>query len=294
MTAPDHAALTIERLLREGADALAGSQTPRLDARVLMRAALKIDEAGLIARGQEPVAPTDANRYRALVSRRAKGEPVAYILGEKEFWGLTFEVSPHVLIPRPDTECLVEAVARARRLDEPWTIVDLGVGSGAILCALLTEFPQARGIGVDRSEAAAKIARRNALRLGLGPRASFLCGDWLDAVGGPLDIIVSNPPYIDARDRSSLPHEVAAYEPGDALFAGERGLEAFFAILARAPAVLSPAGLLAFEVGDGAQARAARRMAARNWPTAAFSVFKDLAGRPRAFIADLRSREERD
>ena len=201
---------SIEAALRHGAEVLAASPTPALDARVLMKHLLDLDDAGLIARGRDVLPDAALRAYEALVARRAAHEPVAYITGEKEFWSLSFHVSPDVLIPRDDSECLIEAAIARRERDDPALILDLGTGSGCLLCALLAKFPLADGVGVDRSEAALAIAKANAARLGLETRTRFVAGDWgcalaSRALGRGFDIVIANPPYIreDARARLS-------------------------------------------------------------------------------------------
>lgn len=182
---------------------------------------------------------------------------MAYILGEREFWGLPFKVSPAVLVPRPDSETVIEAaLALLADRDRPWRILDLGLGSGCLLLTLLREFPAARGVGLEVSEAALAVARSNAVALGVDGRAELLPGDWCepgwrDRIGGPFDLLVSNPPYIEAGAIAGLMPDVSRFEPRLALDGGPDGLAAYRAIAAVAPRLVAPGGRLLLEVGEG-------------------------------------------
>lgn len=171
-------ALSLDAALRKGAAALMDSTTAKLDARVLMKHALGVDDAALIARGRDMLTADRLDAFDRLIARRRAREPVAYIIGEKEFWSLSFRVTPDVLIPREDSECIIEAALERRGDSAQKAILDLGTGSGCLLCSLLTEFVDAEGLGVDRSHAALKVAGSNAERLGLTKRAKFMLGDW--------------------------------------------------------------------------------------------------------------------
>ena len=283
---------SVEAALRHGAEVLAASPTPPLDARVLMKHLLELDDAGLIARGRDVLPDAALRAYEALVARRAAHEPVAYITGEKEFWSLSFHVSPDVLIPRDDSECLIEAAIARRERDDPALILDLGTGSGCLLCALLAEFPQADGVGVDRSEAALAIAKANAARLGLGARSRFVAGDWGRALagrarGGDFDIVIANPPYIREDARARLAPGVVAYEPSGALFAGADGLDAYRAVLCDISRFLGENSLLLMEIGED-QSDDVANMVSKSLPKAAIDIVPDLAGRPRGVVADCR------
>lgn len=222
----------------------AGVDNPRLDVRVLWEHA---QSRGLGAAG-----------FEALLDRRAGREPVAYLVGHKEFWGLDFAVGPGVLIPRPDTETVVEAVLarfpdRAARL----RVVDLGTGSGCLLGALLHEYPAARGIGIEASGLARGFAEANLAALGLAGRGEVRAGSWLDdglIAAGECDVVVANPPYIPTADIPGLSPDVAEYEPASALDGGPDGLSAYRALFARTEAWLSPAGTAFFEIGCGQDA----------------------------------------
>lgn len=182
---------------------------------------------------------------------------MAYILGEREFWGLPFKVSPAVLVPRPDSETVIEAaVALLADRQRPWRILDLGLGSGCLLLTLLREFPAARGVGLEISEAALAIARTNAAALQVEDRAELLLGDWRqpgwrDQLGGPFDLLVSNPPYIEADAIAGLMPEVSRFEPRLALDGGLDGLAAYRAIAADAPSLVTPGGRVLIEAGEG-------------------------------------------
>lgn len=261
-----------------------------LDARVLARWALGVTDAELIAASDRPVGDAARTRLDAAFARRAKGEPVAHITGRREFWSLDIEVAPGILVPRADSETLIEAVVRRRGREEALKIADLGCGSGALLCALLSEFPKARGWGVDINPDAVDVTSRNLARLGLSSRARAGRGDWFGVSEGVFDIVVANPPYIRTVDRNSLPREVRDFESPLALYAGEDGLDAFRAILKAAPAHLAAGGLMALEFGQG-QAEAVHEIAAKAFPAARIAVENDLAGRPRALVIDLRPPE---
>ncbi len=252
--------------------AAAGVEGPRREARLILAAAHGTDAAGVLR-----MAAADEALYEPLVARRAAREPLAYILGRREFWGLEFAVSPATLIPRPDSETLVEAALAAGIA--PRRILDLGTGTGCLLLALLHEFPEAFGVGVDISPAAAALAARNAATLSLAGRAAFTAGNWADALDGSFDLVVSNPPYIEAGLIPGLAPEVARYEPGSALDGGADGLAAYRAICAALPRLLAPGGLAILELGAGQAADVAALAAGFTLRTR-----PDLAGIPRAAI----------
>lgn len=278
-------ALSLDAALRKGAAALMDSTTAKLDARVLMKHALGVDDAALIARGRDMLTADRLDAFDRLIARRRAREPVAYIIGEKEFWSLSFRVTPDVLIPREDSECIIEAALERRGDSAQKAILDLGTGSGCLLCSLLTEFVDAEGLGVDRSHAALKVAGSNAERLGLTKRAKFMLGDWGGAVQGEFDIIVANPPYIRDGERAQLAPDVAAFEPDQALFAGPDGLDAYRALLKDIPRLLRPDGLLLLEIGEN-QADMLTKMVSETLPDAVITILSDLAGRPRGVMAD--------
>lgn len=245
----------VSQRLRGGLGNEQASLTADLDARLLLGHALGLDATGLILHAERPVSESDVARVMAFAERRIAGEPVARIVGEKEFWSLTLRLSPETLVPRPDTETVVDAalawVRREGRARDSLTILDLGTGSGAILLALLSELPEARGVGVEIAAGAASTARQNALRLGLGDRARFAVSDWTDAIAGRFDIVVSNPPYVRAGEIRELPLEVSRFDPQIALDGGEDGLVAYRVILAGLDAILADAGAAFLEIGAG-------------------------------------------
>jgi release factor glutamine methyltransferase len=233
----------------------AGVESAELDARILVGSVLGLDLTGLIAAAARILTADKAERLEDFAQRRIAGEPVARILGLKEFWGLPLRLSPATLVPRPDTETVVEAAletlpAESRR-DSPLRIADLGTGSGAILLALLSELPNASGVGTDISVPALQTARDNAGQLGLAARAAFVACDYAAALSGPFDLIVSNPPYIRSAHITSLDAEVRDHDPHRALDGGFDGLDAYRLIAPEATRLLAPGGALVVEVGHG-------------------------------------------
>jgi release factor glutamine methyltransferase len=258
--------------------------TPDLDARLIVGHALGLDHAGLARGSERPLGPGALAGIEALTTRRLAGEPVARIVGVKEFWGLPFTVTPAVLVPRPETETVVEtALARlhaAGARDRPLRIADLGTGSGAILVALLHELPHAFGIGTDCSVAAVATARENARRLGFAGRAAFVACDFGAALGGGFDLVVANPPYIASAEIAALPREVRDFDSVSALDGGADGLAAYRAIVADAGRLMAPGAFVVMEVGAGqSDAVSALTQAAG---LTAIAATPDLAGIPRA------------
>jgi len=232
--------------------AAAGIDDARSEAWLLLSAATGCSRAALVAGAVDGLSPAEEERLATLAARRLRREPMAYILGSREFWSLTFRVGPAVLVPRPESETVVEAALeqiadRAARL----RILDLGTGSGCLLLALLSELPHASGLGIDRSAAALAIARGNAERLGLAGRAAFRKSDWGRDLAGPFDLIVSNPPYVARADAAGLAPEVLAFEPEDALFAGADGLCAYRALAPHCARLLAKDGVACLEIGQG-------------------------------------------
>jgi release factor glutamine methyltransferase len=229
-----------------------GFDEPLREARLTLCAAAGLTLAALIAGPDEPLGPR-RRQVEDFARRRADGEPLSKILGRRAFWGLDLRVSRDVLDPRPETETIVEAALAlfGGRKREPLRILDLGVGSGALLCALLSEFRRARGIGVDRSQAAAQIARENVEFCGIRGRAEIRVCSWTEGLEGPFDLIVSNPPYIPRGDIASLPREVRDFDPLLALDGGADGLDAYRAILPAAARLVAPGGAVMVEIGAG-------------------------------------------
>jgi release factor glutamine methyltransferase len=239
---------TLEARLRDATAALrACSPTPRLDAEVLAMHVAGLTRTQLVTRGDQPLSAVQDARLAALVARRARGEPIAYLIGEREFWSMTIKVSPATLIPRPETEHLVEHALAHIALDADDTIVDVGTGSGAIALALARERPRARIIAVDVSAAALAVARENADRLGL--KVAFCQSDWLAPLAAAqADMIMSNPPYV-ADDDPHLRTGDVRFEPATALRGGADGLDAIRALAHAARAALRPGGWLLLEHG---------------------------------------------
>ncbi|WP_380873450.1 release factor glutamine methyltransferase [Sphingomonas sp. DBB INV C78] len=223
---------------------LVDSDTPRLDAELLMAHALGISrEAMLLGRLGDPV-PAG---FAGLIERRAAGEPVAYITGRRAFWTIELEVGPGALIPRPDSETLIEAAVEHFGKGGPKRILDLGTGPGTLLLAALAEWPEARGLGIDRSEQALAYARANAAALGLDGRAQFRLGDWAVDLEGQFDLVLCNPPYVEIG--AALARDVAEHEPHSALFAGEDGLDDYRRLAPMLARLIAPGGLGAVEIG---------------------------------------------
>lgn len=228
----------------------AGIEDARSEAWLLAAAATRAERPALIAGAIATLSAEQETRLESLVRRRERREPIAYILGEKEFWSLRFEVDPAVLIPRPETETVVEAaLAQLPRCTAALRILDLGTGSGCLLLALLSELPRAVGLGVDHSPAALAVAQGNAERLGLGPRAEFRQGRWGEGLQGRFDLVVSNPPYVTEAEWDRLQPEIRCFEPKAALVAGADGLAAYRELAPDCARLLAPDGALALEIG---------------------------------------------
>jgi release factor glutamine methyltransferase len=281
--------LTIAQARRTVADRLRehGFDTPDLDARLLVGHALGLDHGALMAAAARALTPTETEALEAAMARRLAHEPVARIRGSKEFWSLPLAVTADVLVPRPETETVVEAALAVAARDRALRIADLGTGSGAILLALLSELPAASGIGTDRSERALAIARRNADTLGLGRRAAFVACHFADAIAGGCDIVVANPPYIPSDDIATLAPDVRDFDPRLALDGGRDGLAAYRAIAADAARVLAPGGWLALEIGSD-QAESVTALLTQHGLAVPYPPRPDLAGRPRVVIGRRR------
>lgn len=275
MTLPD--GCTVAEAIRAATELLgARTDSARLDAELLMAEALGVRRSDLFLRHMGDPAPAV---FAELVARRAAHEPVAYIRGYQEFFGLPFIVSPDVLIPRGDSETLVEAALEAR--PDAVRVLDCGTGSGALLLAVLHELPRTNGVGIDRSEQALGVAKANATRLGLGERARMIRADWnsdgwSDDLGGPFDLILANPPYVETD--AALDPTVKDHEPAGALFAGLDGLDDYRVLVPQLPALLSDQGVALVEIGH-TQADAVTAIGAAAGLVA--TLHRDLAGRPR-------------
>ncbi len=269
---------TIAAALATGAERLAGQENPRLEAELLLAHVLAKPRSHLFAWPDRTLDPETAAAFDALLARRERGEPVAHILGEREFWSLPLAVTPATLIPRPDTERLVEAALEC--LPRPTArILDLGTGSGAVALALAEECPRATITATDRSPAALAVARANAKWLGRLERVRLLAGDWFEPVAGErFDLLVSNPPYIPAGD-AHLDRGDLRFEPQTALAAGPDGLDAIRVIAAGARAHLAPGGWLLLEHGFD-QGKAVRALLVEAG-LEAVETLADLAGRDR-------------
>ena len=261
----------------------AAIEAPRQEARLLLAHSLACREEDLLRDPRAPVAPEAAARFAALLRGRLDHAPIAYLLGEAEFWSLPFRVSPAPLIPRPDTESLVEAALEAcPDRTRPLRLLDLGTGTGCLLLATLTEYPVATGLGIDRIPAAAALARENARRLGLAGRARFLAADWAAPLAARFDLVLSNPPYIESAAIPGLMPDVARHEPASALDGGADGLAAYRHLAAILPGLLLPGGRAILELGQGQ--RPAVEALARAAGLAPIACRPDLAGIDRALV----------
>ena len=284
---------TIAHTLQSAIARLEGrTPSPRTDAEELLGRLLEVTRSQLHLERGRALTPRQRERLEGWIERRVEGEPVQYITGRAAFRDLDLAVTPAVLIPRPETEWLVEAVLEVLRTQAPhWTaprVLDLGTGSGAIGLSIAMEWPAAQVTATDASHAALEVARANAAALGIAGRVRLLAGDWFGAVGDErFEVVVSNPPYVADREADRLPGDVRDHEPRQALFSGPTGLEALEEIAAHAPRHLVPDGLLALELAEmRARDVAARLGEDREWR--GIEVRDDLAGRPRILLARRR------
>lgn len=270
--------------------AQSGIDEPRRDAQILLSAIINQDRTYLITRSDESLTDDATRRFRDAITRRAAGEPVQYITGRQEFFGLDFAVTPAVLIPRPETEIIVEAALELSEAAEPFLFCDVGTGSGCITTALLYHRPLARGVALDISHAALAVARSNARRYDVAGRIDFIASDVFDTLrigARRFAIIASNPPYIDADEIPTLQREVRDHEPRSALTPGADGLAIVRRLLADAPAHLARGGHLIFEIGYG-QASAVRALVDLDvWQIV--DVRDDLQRIPRVFVLRLKA-----
>ena len=262
----------------------AGFDEPRRRARRVLAAALGLSAAELFGHPERALAATEAVRLDELLRRMIAHEPLSRIIGRREFWGLEFRLSPDTLDPRPDSETLVEAVlARLPDRAQRYRFLDLGTGTGCLLLALLSELCSAEGVGIDIMPGAARTARANAERLGLGRRARFIAGDWAHSVVGRFDAVIANPPYIPTPTIAELPPEVREYDPKRALDGGVDGLAAYRAIAAQLLRLLRPDGFFAGEIGLGQAEPVAAILAQHGLRLDGFAP--DLAGIARCVVA---------
>lgn len=270
--------------------------SPRSTAEILLAEILGLERIDLYLRHDQPLTPGELQAFKALIRRRIRREPVAYIVGRREFWSMDLIVTPDVLIPRPETECVVEQALALLNTDRRLRVLDLGTGSGAIVLALAHQYPQHRYWGSDVSEGALRIARRNARRLDRLNQVGFFCGSWLDALNprkACLDVIISNPPYVARGQLERLQPEIARYEPRLALDGGAAGLDCIRTILTQAPRCLAAAGALLVEIGEEQQCdldRFVRETGAYDPPI----FFNDYAGAVRGMVVRCRDRSGGD
>ena len=267
----------IRQALADASSQLAAvTDTPGLDAELLMAHALGVSRQDLLLRHLDDPVP---DAFEPLLRRRLAHEPVAYITGSRAFWTIELQVGPGALIPRPDSETLIEVAIEHFDEGAPARILDLGTGPGTLLLAALDQWPQAHGLGIDASEQALAYARMNAERLGMAHRAEFRIGDWTEGLDGPFDLILANPPYIGTHE--PLPAEVREHEPSSALFAGIDGLDDYRRIIPDLPRLLAPGGVAVLEIG-WTQAKAVSALALQHGLLPA--VHSDLGGRPRVVL----------
>jgi release factor glutamine methyltransferase len=270
-----------------------GIEQPRVDAEVLLAHTVGVSRLDLYVLYDRPLEKTELEAFRGLIQRRVRREPVAYIVGKKEFWSMDLQVSRDVLIPRPETETLVEEAVKIippEPASEPWKILDLGTGSGAIILALASERPGHRFFGTDRSDRALDIARANSRMHQLEERITWLKADWFDVEAdefGPFDVIVSNPPYISSAEFEQLPPEITAYEPTDALEGGDDGLKAIRLIVRDAPSHLVSGGWLFLEIGHN-QRLGVEEMIGSSGDYNQWGVVKDYSGFDRIAFAETK------
>jgi release factor glutamine methyltransferase len=277
------AATLLERIADARDSLVQAGVTPEaaaIDAEVLARHILGWDRAALLTRGIEPASDAFTAQLQAAVRRRALREPVAFIIGHREFWGLDFEVTRDVLIPRPETELIIEAALELLPRDRAARIVDVGTGSGCLAVTLAVERPLARVLAIDISTNALAVARRNATAHRVNERIDFVRADLLTAVGGTIDLVVSNPPYVPRA--SSLPRDVASYEPEAALYAGRDGLDMLRRIIPDARVALAGGGAFVVEFGFGQADSVLALAAAAGWKQV--EIREDLQEIPRVAV----------
>tara|TARA_B100000686_G_C16659977_1_gene900365 strand:+ start:17 stop:877 length:861 start_codon:yes stop_codon:yes gene_type:complete len=283
--------ITIGEYVSRAADRLKAAQieSPRRDARLLFAYVTGKTVEWIVAHNDE--AAEELSEFENVLRRREAREPLSHILGKREFWSLSFKVNASVLDPRPDSEIVVSAVlGKYPESGRALQIADLGTGTGCLLLSILSERPTAEGMGVDISESALSIARKNALRFGLSARATFVQSDWDSALDKTFDVVLSNPPYIPTAEIEGLAPEITLYEPRCAIDGGADGLVAYRQIADALPRILKPNGLVALEIGQGQEGSVPEIL--RDSGIQAVSLEKDLAGIPRCVLGRLRSSEK--
>jgi len=265
----------------------AGIEEPYREARILLGAAIGADQAGLLRRRGGDLTTEEAGRFDDMVARRAQRISAAHVIGHREFWSLDFRVTEDTLVPRPDSELVIETALELRpERDAVRSILDLGTGSGCLLLAALSEYRSAWGLGIDLSPKTAAVAQGNAAALGLASRAAIAVGRWTEALAGRFDLLLCNPPYIPAADIADLMPEVGLHEPRLALDGGADGLDPYRLLFADLPQRLTPAGLALFEFGIG-QAEALQALAGAAG-LAVVALRADLGGHPRVLAVSHR------
>jgi len=275
--------------------AVAGVPAPRLEARLILAHVLGTGCETVVGHPERRLSARQREVFDGLIDRRINREPLAYLTGQREFWSLPFFVTRETLIPRPDSETIIEtALWRIDRRRRDLRILDLGTGSGCLLMALLSELPESTGLGIDRSWDALRVATRNAKMLGLAERTQFVCGHWSNGLAGRFDLVVANPPYIAAGDIPELAPEITRYEPRLALDGGDDGLCAYRAIAPDLPRVLVPNGALIFEVGAGQASSVVAMLRKAGFQH--LEINGDLSGNPRCvsgFLGQFRKEKKR-
>lgn len=265
--------------------AAAGIDEARGEARLLAGAATGLDNAAIIAHPERKLSSTESERLAAFAQRRGRREPISRILGWREFWSLRFALGPGTLDPRPDSETLIAAALESAERTRPLSVLDLGTGSGCLLLALLSELPEANGLGVDLNPEALAVAVANAKSLGLASRSRFVLGDWGEGLKGRFDLIACNPPYIPAGEIAQLAPEVAKFDPPLALAGGADGLDAYRRLSGDLPRLLAGAGRAFVEIGAGQEASAGAILARGG--LSLLGQRADLSGTPRCLILGL-------
>jgi release factor glutamine methyltransferase len=279
---------TLGSLHQRSTDELAAAniEQPRLEARMLLAHAAGIDRTRIFGYPEDVVEAATVKNLEDMIARRKTGEPIAYITGTREFWSLDFKVTRDTLIPRPDSETLIEAVLEnTPDKNTALKILDLGTGSGCLMLALLSELPNAHGIGVDVNPAACKVASENAKNLELAAQATFLESNWMDGIQDKFDIIISNPPYIIDSDIPTLDSDVKAFEPYLALSGGSDGLAAYRLIAAQSGPHLTPNGILAVEMGIGQAIDIKQILGKNNFQIR--NTYQDIANIERCILATV-------